>query len=82
MELIPALKMLVIGSWQDPHARVYPPNLECLCADVQDIIERFIQEGFTVNVTQFLPGGNLRPLLRTCTASLMMYFPNMLMAAA
>ena len=82
VELIPALSlpgMLVIGSWQDPHARVYPPNLECLGADVQDVIERFIQEGFTVDVLQFLPGGNLRPLLRTCTASLMMYFPKILL---
>lgn len=76
-ESVPALNLpglLALLGWKDPHALVYPPRLECLDYDTLLAVERFIEEAFVVSMDRFKDGGDLHLLLRTCTASLIMYF--------
>lgn len=51
----------------------YAPQLECLGSHVQIVLDVFMSKLYVIDVPFFLPGGRLRPFLRACTASLLMY---------
>jgi hypothetical protein len=73
--------MLALGGFKNPHARAYPPRLECLydssvddqatIALVMGALERLMGKLYLVNVKQFMPEGELRPMLQTCTAAML-----------
>lgn len=68
---IPALN--AINGWADIRSNKLPPRLECFESETMVALERFMQELYVIGVVAFLPNGHLRPLLRACTASLLMY---------
>lgn len=69
---IPAMN--AIGGWTDIKKNKLPPTLECLGSHAMDQVEAFIEALYMVDIDLFKRNGRLRPLLRACTASLLMYF--------
>jgi hypothetical protein len=60
---------------------VYPPSLLSVLASgaaLPDHILKVINHLYLITVDEFKENGKLRPFLETCTASLIMYFPDML----
>ena len=63
-----------LALWNDVRTPKYAPQLKCLGDHVQPKVEEFIGKLYsTVDVPAFGPTGALRPFLRACTASLIMY---------
>jgi hypothetical protein len=68
---LPALN--AINGWTDIRSKKWPPRLECFEASTQLKFEQFMAKLFVIHLPAFESCGHLRPLLRTCTASLLMY---------
>eukprot|EP00187_Rhodella_violacea_P014571 CAMPEP_0184709428 /NCGR_PEP_ID=MMETSP0314-20130426/580_1 /TAXON_ID=38298 /ORGANISM="Rhodella maculata, Strain CCMP 736" /LENGTH=814 /DNA_ID=CAMNT_0027171133 /DNA_START=237 /DNA_END=2681 /DNA_ORIENTATION=- len=68
---IPALNAL--NSWSDTRTPKKAPRLEHLGIRAQGALERLMAQLFIIDLPFFKPGGALRPLLRACTAALIMY---------
>lgn len=70
---IPGLNAL--AQWTDVRSPKYPPRLECLGDSVQVKVklEEFMKILFITDLPAFQPEGALRPFLRACTASMIMY---------
>jgi len=70
--------MNALGFWDNIMTPKKAPRLECLGAHVQDQLEAFMEKLYVVDVELYKPGNRLRPMLRACTASLIMYHPDVL----
>ena len=57
----------------DVDADIKVPRLECLGVHTEVAIQELMKQLFVVSVPSFLPRGSLHVVLRTCTASLIMY---------
>jgi len=68
---IPAQNAL--AHWNDTKTPKYPPRLECLGCHVLQKLEEFMEKLYIVDVPSFQADGPLRPFLRACTASMIMY---------
>jgi hypothetical protein len=68
---MPALN--AINGWTDIRSKKWPPRLECFEASTQLKFEQFMAKLYVIHLPAFEPCGHLRPLLRTCTATLLMY---------
>ena len=70
-----------LGQWpQDSGKKVYPPSLEVLIATKESTLEKIdelIGYLYIICVSEFLKDAKLRPLLYTCTASLIMHYQEM-----
>jgi hypothetical protein len=67
-----------LAGWDDCHAHIYPPRLECLGSSVpDDVIPRLLDELFTNDIEQLKPGGKLRPLLPAALASLIRHYKSL-----
>jgi hypothetical protein len=62
-----------MNGWTDIYKKKLPPRLECFEASTQPKLERLLDEFFIVHVPAFQKDGHLRPFLRTCLASILMY---------
>jgi hypothetical protein len=62
-----------LSNFKDIDADVKVPRLECLGAHTVAAVQALISKLFVVSVPAFLPEGSLHMVLRTCTASLIMY---------
>lgn len=76
-ETTPALTIAsqnALALWNDVRTPKYAPRLECLGDHAQPKVEEFIGKLYAmVDVPAFGLTGELRPFLRACTASLIMY---------
>ena len=71
---LPSAKAL--AGWDFPHQDVHCPRIEALSSEDQTKALMMMDHLFpTISVKHFLPKGKLRPLLRVCFASLIMYYP-------
>ena len=68
---------VVLAHWDNARMQVFPPRLETLGPHAQEHVENLIKFLFVVSIPDFFPGGHLRPVLRTGTASLIMYYVKM-----
>lgn len=57
--------------------KLFPPRLESLGPRAQVHVEKLIKFLFVISIPDFFPEGHLRPVLRTGTASLIMYYVRM-----
>ena len=65
-----------LAGWANPRHNVHSPRLEALSAADQETAYKMMENLFPlISVKHFLPEGKLRPLLRVCFASLLMYYP-------
>ena len=62
-----------LALWSDIRTPKYPPRLECLGCHLHDKLEEFIGHLFIIDLPAFAPSGPLRPFLRACTATMIMY---------
>jgi hypothetical protein len=60
-----------------PRGRVYPPSLDRLVSVSAETLDLLMARLYLISVPQFKEGGQLRPILRTCTASLIMHHQQM-----
>jgi hypothetical protein len=67
-----------LSGWDDCHQMTFPPRLECLGTHAMGHIDRMIGLLYVIDVPELKENGKLRPFLRTCTASLIMYHQDVL----
>jgi hypothetical protein len=73
---MPALNAMT--GWSDIRTKKFPPRLECLMG-MDSQVEAFMEHLFVVSVESFKgKDGFLRPMLRACTATLLMYHEHIL----
>lgn len=63
----------VLSGWQNPTAVTRVPRLESIGFSNKAAIWRFMQELYVISVEYFNPGKPLFPVIKICTASLIMY---------
>eukprot|EP00956_Cyclotella_meneghiniana_P033838 scaffold99411_cov129-Cyclotella_meneghiniana.AAC.1 len=63
---------MALAGWDDTRAQIRAPNFSCLTA-TDEVIDRFIDNLFTVSVKAFKRGGKLWSVLRICACTLVMY---------
>ena len=63
-----------LPGWKYPRECVYPPRLECLGTHSQDDVEKTMELLFAIGVPEFKQQQKLRPMLRTCMATHIMYY--------
>lgn len=70
-----------LGQWDKVKDNIFPPSFECILSSNLASLETFLAltcSLYIINVPEFAQGGGkLRGFLDTCTASLIMYFPDM-----
>jgi regulator of replication initiation timing len=74
--LLPGQRAL--AGWSDCHRTTYPPRLECLGSPVLPMLDSYMNELYVNSLVYFKERGSLRPFMRACTASLIMYYNDML----
>jgi hypothetical protein len=70
-----------LAQWPRATEQVYPPSFECVlsCNALSwDSFQKFTNQLYIIKVDEFTLDGKLRSFLDTCTASLVMYYPDML----
>jgi hypothetical protein len=68
---------VILAHWDDARMQVFPPRLETLGPHAKVHTENLIKFLFVISIPDFFPGGPLRPILRTATASIIMYYVRM-----
>lgn len=68
---------VIFAQWDDARMQVFPPRLETLGPHANVHIGKLIKFLFVISIPDFFPGGPLRPIPRTATASLIMYYVRM-----
>ncbi len=70
---LPGAKAL--SGWADARGQVHTPQLAALGEHARDDVEKFMLQLFSRNhIPLFQKGGALWPLLQTCTATMIMYY--------
>ena len=66
---------LALNGWDDVRGIAHPPRLSCIGEEGSKQAENMLSKVFVISHDDFLPNGVLRPILRSCLASLIMYYP-------